>query len=218
MSSTDPYRPRPEGEQHGRQPGYGQPVPYEQLQPYGQPAPQPYGQQPYGQRPGYGQGYAAAGYQPYAPHVRQPELAHWGLRVGSSIVDRLVEYVPALAAFAVLTSVAGYGPQYLASWTAQSRVPMGLWALANLVELGISAWNRWFRQGRTGRSLGKSAAHTLLVDATTGLPVGVGRAFLRDLAHILDALPLFLGFLWPLWDAQRQTFADKIVGTVVVRD
>jgi hypothetical protein len=41
-------------------------------------------------------------------------------------------------------------------------------------------------------------------------------AFVRDLAHILDALPCYIGFLWPIWDSKRQTFADKIMNTVVV--
>jgi hypothetical protein len=36
------------------------------------------------------------------------------------------------------------------------------------------------------------------------------------LAHILDSLPCYLGYLWPLWDAKRQTFADKVMGTVVI--
>ena len=34
--------------------------------------------------------------------------------------------------------------------------------------------------------------------------------------HVLDSLPCYLGYLWPLWDAKRQTFADKIMSTVVV--
>ena len=48
-------------------------------------------------------------------------------------------------------------------------------------------------------------------------PIGPGRSFLRQVAHILDALPCYLGYLWPLWDSKRQTFADKIMTTVVVR-
>ena len=35
--------------------------------------------------------------------------------------------------------------------------------------------------------------------------------------HILDALT-YVGFLWPLWDAKRQTFADMLMRTVVVDD
>jgi hypothetical protein len=47
--------------------------------------------------------------------------------------------------------------------------------------------------------------------------IGGGMGIGRHLLHILDALPCYLGFLWPLWDGKRQTFADKIVKSVVVR-
>ena len=36
------------------------------------------------------------------------------------------------------------------------------------------------------------------------------------IATILSALPCFLGYLWPLWDAKKQTFHDKIVNTYSV--
>ena len=38
----------------------------------------------------------------------------------------------------------------------------------------------------------------------------------RLLVHIFLDSFFYVGFLWPLWDPQRQTFADKIVGTVCV--
>lgn len=43
-------------------------------------------------------------------------------------------------------------------------------------------------------------------------------AFVRALAHFLDALPCYIGFLFPLWDAKHQTFADKLCSTVVLKD
>jgi uncharacterized RDD family membrane protein YckC len=55
-----------------------------------------------------------------------------------------------------------------------------------------------------------------LVSERTGQPIGAGMAFLRDICHIVDALICYIGFLFPLWDAKRQTLADKIVKTVVV--
>lgn len=42
-------------------------------------------------------------------------------------------------------------------------------------------------------------------------------AVVRGIAHVLDALPILLGFLWPLWDAKKQTFADKVCGTLVIK-
>ena len=41
---------------------------------------------------------------------------------------------------------------------------------------------------------------------------------MRQLAHIVDSLICYIGWLFPLWDAKRQTIGDKIMGTVVVKD
>jgi len=58
---------------------------------------------------------------------------------------------------------------------------------------------------------------TNLVRDATGVPMGSGwSVFGRAILHIVDTLPFYLGFLWPIWDAKKQTFADKIVKTVVV--
>jgi hypothetical protein len=46
--------------------------------------------------------------------------------------------------------------------------------------------------------------------------MGGGMCFFRQLAHYVDSLACYLGWLWPLWDARHQTLADKIMGTVVV--
>ena len=50
-----------------------------------------------------------------------------------------------------------------------------------------------------------------------GQPVGFGLAIGRQFLHILDSLPFYIGYLWPLWDERRQTFADKVADTVVVQ-
>ena len=34
----------------------------------------------------------------------------------------------------------------------------------------------------------------------------------------MTALPLGLGYLWAIWDKQKQGWHDKMAGTVVVRD
>ena len=40
---------------------------------------------------------------------------------------------------------------------------------------------------------------------------------LRDLAHLLDTAALLIGWLWPLWDPERRTFADMLTRTEVLR-
>ena len=56
-----------------------------------------------------------------------------------------------------------------------------------------------------------------LVSERTGDPMGVGLCFVREIVHYVDGI-LYLGYLWPLWDRKRQTFADKIMGTVVAQE
>ena len=86
-----------------------------------------------------------------------------------------------------------------------------------MLAISVFVWNTCLQGGRTGYSIGKGALGIKLISERTGQPIGAGMAFVRYLAHIIDALPCYVGYLWPLWDGRkRQTFADKILGTVVI--
>jgi len=84
-----------------------------------------------------------------------------------------------------------------------------------LASLPWVAYNRWMIAGRTGQSLGKRVTKISLIGEETQAPIGAANAFIRDLVHILDWLSV-VGYLWPLWDDKKQTFADKIMKTIVV--
>ena len=83
--------------------------------------------------------------------------------------------------------------------------------------IGVHALDVVFHQGSTGRTVGKKAVGIRLVGTRTGRPIGALASFVRSLAHAVDMVLCGLGYLWPLWDSKRQTLADKIMGTVVVR-
>jgi len=72
--------------------------------------------------------------------------------------------------------------------------------------------------GSTGQTPGNSALSIKVVDLRdgTGRPIGYGRAFIRWLGSILSAIALFLGYFWMLWDPEKQTWHDKMAGSVVV--
>ena len=84
-----------------------------------------------------------------------------------------------------------------------------------ITAIGWQWYNRWRTAGRTGQSLGKRMLGISLVAESTGQPIGPLNAFVRDLLHVLDGA-VYVGYLWPLWDAKRQTFSDMIMKTVVV--
>ena len=71
------------------------------------------------------------------------------------------------------------------------------------------------KQGNTGQTIGKKVVGLKLVNESTGQPIGPGMSIVRQLAHIVDNIICYIGWLFPLWDAKKQTLADKIMGTVV---
>lgn len=85
---------------------------------------------------------------------------------------------------------------------------------ATIVILAYVVWNFGYRQGTTGSSIGKSIMKFKVVSEKTWQPIGFGLSIVRQLAHIIDAAICYIGFLFPLWDAKRQTIADKIMTTV----
>ena len=86
--------------------------------------------------------------------------------------------------------------------------------IAWLVVLAYVVWNYGYRQGTTGSSIGKSLLRFQVVSENTGEPIGFGMSTLRAIAHAVDAVIFCVGYLFPLWDAKRQTLADKMMATV----
>lgn len=82
----------------------------------------------------------------------------------------------------------------------------------------LYAWFVSTRLGRTGQTPGRRVMGTRVVDQHTGEPIGVRRALVRYLlAGTVSAWFCWLGHLWMLWDGRRQTWHDKLVGSIVVR-
>ncbi|MBE1502412.1 putative RDD family membrane protein YckC [Amycolatopsis lexingtonensis] len=185
---TDPYGQQPFGQQPGGQQPFGQPQPGQAPPPYGQPA-------PFGQAAPFGQQGTPFG----APR----NYAQWGQRA----LGWLVDFGPVVLLYLIVI------PASFAGGDAGSLLAV----IGGLAWLGWTVYNRWIQQGGTGQSLGKRVAKIKLVREDTGQPVGAGLAFVRDLAHFVDNVICYVGWLWPLWDDKSQTLADKIMGTVVVQ-
>jgi uncharacterized RDD family membrane protein YckC len=72
--------------------------------------------------------------------------------------------------------------------------------------------------GRTGQTWGRRIVGIKVVRVDSGDVPGIGRALGRQLfAQIISANILYLGYLWMIWDKDRQTWHDKVAGTIVVR-
>lgn len=92
-----------------------------------------------------------------------------------------------------------------------------IFILAGIVLAFVAAIRMMIQRGHLGYDIADAALGQTLLRDSSMRPMGSGwSVFGRGLAHILDALPLYLGYFWPIWDQKRQTFADKVSGTIVV--
>lgn len=159
--------------------------------------------------PGYvpapgGYGYVPEDYRwdqqetpaPAARPPGRPVLASWPDRVMAGVIDFFGLYVVAL-----------YVNVFHDRW------------LGFLLFLCALAWGLYngYAQGQTGQSVGKRVIGLRTVRELDGQPVGGAGGFGRAFLHILDLLPCGFGLLMPLWDGKRQTFADKIMNTLVIK-
>jgi uncharacterized RDD family membrane protein YckC len=220
-SHAAPPPPNPYGQP---QPGpYGEPAPYGDPNPYGGqtasvPPPNPYGGQttsvpppnPYGGQPATGPAFVFGGY------------ASWISRVVAYLIDA---FLGGLAGFPIwigygllisnaTTTTDAQGVDHIHVHSAAGSTLLIL--IGVLTGLAFFVWNQCIRQGRTGATLGKSVLAIRTVHADMQ-PIGAGLAFLRYLLNIVNALPCYLGYLWPIWDDRKQTFADKIMSTYVIK-
>jgi uncharacterized RDD family membrane protein YckC len=226
-SSAQPYSSQPYSTQpYSSQPYSNQPYP---AQPY---AGQPYAGQAYARQPGGSSGPGGPpvyGLQPRATVQPWPQTAFvrprsdyapWGRRVLALLIDRapsivasvvlMVAYVQALVILAQQGTNGSTAPDF-----SPVLVPLISGVALALAGLGWDIYNRWIVAGRTGQSLGKRVMKISLVSEQTGQPIGPLNAFCRDLVHILDGAA-YVGYLWPLWDDKRQTFADMLMKTAVL--
>ena len=196
------------------------------AQGYGAPPANPYGG--YGQAPVYAGGGGAA-YPGSLAFVEQNygKVADFGQRALAYLIDiavDLIGLIPAIIGSIMLVAAAPglesdpYGNVSSAGDGNSGLAVLGglLIALGVVLGIGIWLWNRVFRMGRTGQSVGKKVIGLYLLDDKTGQPVGAGRCFLRELVQGLVNQIFYLGWLWMLWDAEKQTLGDKSVHSSVV--
>jgi Mce-associated membrane protein len=132
------------------------------------------------------------------------QAASWLSRAGALGIDVLFPlFVAAAVALAWFTASPG-------SWAWWVTAVAGV-----LIVLSIVV-NRQLLPGVTGWSLGR-ALFGIAVVRSDGEPAGPWRLLVRDVAHLLDTAALFVGWLWPLWDARNRTFADLLTRTEVRR-
>jgi uncharacterized RDD family membrane protein YckC len=140
----------------------------------------------------------------------EPDLADWDVRTSAWLLDVLIVWGVGLAiglTFAIASGgdaeAAGYGTALV------------------LRLLVAPLYSTFFHAGPRGQTLGKRAAGIRVQREDGAERLGLGRSFGRSymttLFWVALSIPAILDGLWPLWDKRRQTWHDKVAGTLVVK-
>lgn len=121
-------------------------------------------------------------------------LIDWGIGVGLIVVGYLIAVI-----IGQISSVLGF------------LLALVVWAAGTVWFFYMGYLN-----GATGQSVGKRLTGLVVVSEESGQLIGGGMGVVRHLAHFVDSIICYIGWLFPLWDAKKQTIADKLVKTVVV--
>jgi len=142
-----------------------------------------------------GGGYPPLGGSPYGGGASH-DYAEPGPRILAGLVDYFGPLIVAYIVMFAISAIVGY-----------------------LLLLGVLGWGLYnaYLNGESGQSTGKKMQNIKVISMETGQPIGGGMGIVRVLVHILDNF-YFAGYIFGLFiDKDKQTFADKIIKTVVVK-
>lgn len=135
-----------------------------------------------------------------------------GIPYGGGAARDYAEPVPR-----ILAGLVDYVALGLLGGIIQATISTTLGALVSLAALAFGLYNAYLN-GETGQSIGKKMQNIKVVSAETGSTIGGGMGIVRYLCHIIDGCVCYLGYIYGLFiDKDKQTIADKIVKTVVLK-
>ena len=148
--------------------------------------------------------------------------AGWFQRVVATIIDGLIGLLFSLPGYLVIL----LGPSEIVRCTIDgglydceqpTATTAGIAILLYLIGAVVYLVLYCKKLGK-GATWGRKAMGYQILDAQSGQPIGTGRAVGRLFARILDGIPCYLGYLWPLWDREKRTFSDMIVRTRAIKN
>jgi uncharacterized RDD family membrane protein YckC len=122
-----------------------------------------------------------------------PRAGFW-IRFGAAIIDSIL--------IGVVTGIL--------------RIAVGQ-IISTLIGLVLNfAYFGFFEGGPAGQTPGKKVCGIRVVRAADGGPLGWSTALFRHLCSYVSAVACLIGYLWMLWDPEKQTWHDKCSGTLEV--
>jgi uncharacterized RDD family membrane protein YckC len=135
----------------------------------------------------------------YSSGPSGPRAGFW-IRLGAYLLDVLIYGIPAVIVVVIAAVISD---------------ALGVLAYF-LVIVGSVAYFIYFEGGPKGATPGKQVCGIKIIDMQGGGSIGYGRAFIRWIMKIVSGAVFYLGYLWMLWDKEKQCWHDKVANDVVV--
>ena len=133
-------------------------------------------------------------------------------RLVAYIIDAIIVGVGLVIIYAIFFGLGGFAAGQAGSevtFTAMNAIGLILiivWSIGYIIVF-------WSVKGQTP---GKMIMGIKII-STDGSSIGVGKAILRLIGYAISGIVFYLGFLWIIWDKDKQGWHDKIAGTYVVK-
>ncbi len=142
--------------------------------------------------------------------------ASFGRRLVAVLIDG---FILSMVSFFITRFFPGANPYVYGQ---RGLVPASTFMGTSLVGTLLSLLIGWgyyvYFIGSKGQTVGKMAMGIKVVNMGGKGHPDYMHAFLREVVgKFISGLLFALGYLWMLWDGKKQTWHDKIAGTVVVR-
>jgi len=72
--------------------------------------------------------------------------------------------------------------------------------------------------GMRGATIGKQIMKLKVIGTDGRMPIGYGNAFIRLIGKMISSIVIFLGYIWIIFDKEKQGWHDKIANTFVVKE
>ena len=153
--------------------------------------------------------------------MKDDEYAGFWIRVGANLIDLIILIILYASALWILMLLFGdFFSSNLYYMDIDKNIRQGnsflkIWdILFQYIFPFIATIWFWLRFQATP---GKMAANLRLVDAKTGNTISKKQSIGRYFAQIISIIPFGLGYFWIAIDQKKQSWHDKLAGTVVIR-
>lgn len=158
-----------------------------------------------------------------APVTQQPKTVYasgnWLSHEHAGFVSRFIAYLVDVIILGIIGRIVAipFGTSYSYGYNMEYNTGFDLNPVGSILTAIIALAYVVYFEGGKGATPGKMLMKLKVIGTDGRMPIGYGTAVIRWIGKIISAVVLLLGFIWILFDKEKQGWHDKIANTFVVK-